>query len=310
MIFMNNLVDFALREKYYKVRKLRSKLSEMNALLDWNAFAVLFPEKETNRGAPGYDVVLKIKCLFLQSWYNISDEELEFQINDRFSFQEFLGFPSKVPDYSTIWRFKEYLQEANLTDVIWDELQRQINSHNIKVEEGSIQDARFVDAQPGKQSSDKINRGRQAKTSRNKDGTWTKKYGKSHFGYKLHTKVKRGSKIITMIAVTTAKVHDSNLDLGTADDKVIYRDRAWTGIPTKAKGNGSMKRGKLLNIHEKLRNKRISKKRAIVEHPYATMKRSFNAGTIKKTTIPRVFVQQLFVCMAYNLHRLRFLVNG
>jgi len=306
---MNDLVNFALRQKFSKVKKLRSKLSEMNCLLDWKAFELLFPKKETTRGRPAYDVVLKLKCLFLQSWYNISDEELEFQINDRFSFQEFLSFPKNIPDHTTIWRFKEYLQETNLSDNIWNELYRQINLHNIKVEEGSIQDARFVDAQPGKQSSDKIDRGRQAKTSRNKDGTWTKKYGKSHFGYKLHTKVKRGSKIITQIAVTTAKVHDSNIDLGKKDDDVLYRDKAWTGVPTKARGNGNMKRGKL-SIRDKLRNKRIAKKRCSGEHPYGTMQRCFNAGTTKRTTIPRVFIQQLFVCMAYNLYRLRFLVNG
>ena len=166
-----------------------------------------------------------------------------------------------------------------------------------------------MDAQPGKKSSDQINRGRQAKTSRNKDATWTQKNKKKHFGYKLHTKVKRGSKIITEIAVTTAKVHDSNIDLGNETDDVLYRDKAWTGVPTKAKGNGTMKRGKL-NIKEKIRNKRIAKKRCSGEHPYGTMQRSFNAGTTKRTTITRVFVQQLFVCAAYNLHRLRFLVNG
>jgi len=305
---MKDLVDFALKEKYAKVKKLRSRLDEMKRLLDWKAFAVLFPVKETSRGRPAYDVVLKIKCLFLQSWYNISDEELEFQINDRFSFQEFLDFPKSIPDFTTIWRFKEYLQEVDLADKIWSELQRQISLQDIKVEEGSIQDARFVDAQPGKQSSDQINRGREAKTSRNKDATWTQKNGKKHFGYKLHTKVKRKSKIITEIAVTTAKVHDSNIDLGNENDDVLYRDKAWTGVPTKAKGNGSMKRGKL-SIKEKLRNKRIAKKRCSGEHPYGTMQRSFNAGTTKRTTTPRVFIQQLFVSMAYNLHRLRFLVN-
>ena len=306
---MRDLVDFALKEKFAKVKKLRSKLSEMKQLLDWQSFSLLFPEKETSRGRPAYAAVLKLKSLFLQAWYNISDEELEFQINDRFSFQEFLDFPKSIPDYSTIWRFKEYLQEADLTDKVWNELQRQIDTKNIKVEEGSIQDARFVDAQPGKQSSDKINRGREAKTSRNKDATWTKKNGKSHFGYKLHTKVKRGSKIITRIAVTTAKVHDNNIDLGNEQDDVLYRDKAWTGTPTKAKGNGSMKRGKL-SVKEKLRNKRIAKKRCQGEHPYGTMQRSFHAGTTKKTTTPRVFVQQLLVCMAYNLHRLRFLVSS
>lgn len=305
---MNTLIDFALKERFSKVSKLRSKLSDINALLDWNAFELLFPQKETNRGAPGYNVVLKIKCLILQSWYNLSDEELEYQIADRYSFQEFLGFPETIPDFTTIWRFKEYLAEYNLTDPIWTELQRQISLKNIQVESGSIQDARFVQAQPGKQSSDQIDRGRSAKTSRSKDGTWTAKNGRKYFGYKLHIKAQRGSKLITEMAVTTAKVHDSQIDLGTPDDDVLYRDKAWTGIPTKAKGNGSMKRGKL-SIRDKLRNKRIAKKRCAVEHPFGTMDRMLNAGTTKLTEVSRVFIQQMFVCFTYNLVRLRHLAT-
>jgi len=70
----------------------------------------------------------------------------------------------------------------------------------------------------------------------------------------------------------------------------------------------SMKRGSL-TPHEQLRNKRISKKRCRGEHPYGTMHRSFKAGRTKLTTLPRVFVQHVFVCIAYNLHRLRFLLS-
>ena len=70
-----------------------------------------------------------------------------------------------------------------------------------------------------------------------------------------------------------------------------------------------MELGKL-SARQKLRNKRIAKKRSEGEHPYGTIHRSFKGGRTKLTIIPRVFVQQVFVCMAYNLHRLRFLVNG
>jgi hypothetical protein len=51
---MENLIDFALQEKYKKVRKLRSRLDEINKLINWNGFIDLFPRKETNRGAPEY----------------------------------------------------------------------------------------------------------------------------------------------------------------------------------------------------------------------------------------------------------------
>jgi IS5 family transposase len=304
---MDNLVDFALKEKYTKVSLLRSKLDEMNKIIDWDAFLKLFPEKETTRGRPEYNKILMIKILCLQSWYTISDEEVEFQITDRLSFQKFLGYPKNIPDYSTIWRFREDLTEENAIDQIWDELHRQIKALNLIVKEGKIQDASFIEASPGKTNSGMNNRGREAKTSRSKDGSWTKKGGRSHFGFKLHTKIQRGSKIIEEIAVTTAKVFDGHVDLAKPDE-TIYRDRGYSGVKTKAKGDATMKKGNL-TIKEKLRNKRISKKRSEGEHPYATMKKDFKGGTTRLTTIPRVFVQQVFVGIAYNIHRLRFLLS-
>lgn len=120
--------------------------------------------------------------------------------------------------------------------------------------------------------------------------------------------MQRGSKKITEVAVTTAKTHDSKMDLASPEE-IIYRDTAYTGVKTKARGNGSIKRGKL-SEHDKLKNKRISKKRSQGECPYATIHRSFGGRPTKLTTIARVFVQQVFVCRAYNLHRLRFLVKG
>ena len=305
---MESLVDFALQEKYSKVKKLRSDLEEMDKLLDWNKFTALFPDRETNLGRTPYEKILKIKLLFLQSWYSISDEELEFQVNDRLSFQQFLGFPKNIPDYSTVWRFREELAEADLIDKIWAELQRQINEKNIQVKEGCIQDASFVIAEPGKQKNSNIQRGRTAKTSRSKDGTWTKKGKKSYFGFKRHIKVRRGSKIIEEVAVTTAKTHDGAIDLAKPND-LIYRDRGYTGINTKAKGDGTMKRGNL-NIRQKMRNKRITKKRAEGEHPMAVIVRCFKGGRTRLTTTYRVFIQQVFVCAAYNLHRLRFLLKA
>ena len=146
-----------------------------------------------------------------------------------------------------------------------------------------------------------------AKTSRNKDGSWTKKGKKSYFGYKIHTKMQRGSKIIKELAVTTARVPDNAIDL-TKPDEIVYRDKGYTGTKTNAIGNGTMKRGNL-TPHEHLRNKRIQSKRSQGEHPFGTIHRAMNGGETKLTTISRVFVQQLFVVAAYNLFRLATLMR-
>src|SRR3990167_6189143 len=236
---MESLVNFALQEKYSKVKKLRSRLEDMNKLIDWDKFIELFPEKESLRGRPNYEKILMLKLMFLQGWYGLSDEELEFQVNHRLSFQQFLGFPNFIPDYSTVWRFREELAEGNITDKIWDELQRQIKEKNITIEKGVIQDATFIVAEPGKTNSGMDNRGQTAKTSRNRDGSWTKKGKKSYFGYKAHKKMRRGSKIVETFAVTTARVHDNAIDLADSDD-VVYRDKGYTGTLTKAKGDATM----------------------------------------------------------------------
>lgn len=305
---MKNLINFALREKYKKVKELRSRLEDMKELINWGSFTEILPKNGTTMGRPEYDKILMVKILFLQGWYSISDQETEFQIYDRLSFQQFLDYPETIPDFSTIWRFREELTEADIIDKIWEELQTQIKNKGIEVKKGVIQDASFILADPGKKNSGMKDRGRSAKTSRSKDGTWTKKGKKSVFGFKSHIKVDNDTKLITEVGVTTAKTFDGHVDLANPDE-VVYRDRCYTGVGTKAIGNGSMKRGKL-TPHEYLRNKRISKKRCRGEHPYATMHRSFKAGKTKLTSLARVFVQHVFTCMAYNVHRIRFLLSN
>lgn len=304
---MKSLVDFALKEKYAKVKKLRPKLEDVKKLIDWNLVVQSILIHENNMGRPPYGKVLMVKILFLQSCYSISDEEMEFQIYDRLSFQQFLDFPKEIPDYSTIWRFREELTELDYIDKIWNNINSQIQSRGIEIKKGKIQDASFIEADPGKKNSGMNGRGREAKTSRSKDGSWTKKGKKSYFGFKSHIKIDEETKIITDVGVTTAKTFDGNVDLANKDD-IVYRDKGYTGCKTRAIGDGSMKRGNL-TPHEHLRNKRIAKKRCRVEHPYGTMHRSFKAGKTKLTTIARVFVQHIFVCIAYNIHRLRFLLQ-
>ena len=56
------------------------------------------------------------KILVLQSLYNVSDDEIEYQIRDRYSFCRFLGLmpEDKVPDAKTVWLFREKLTVAGL----------------------------------------------------------------------------------------------------------------------------------------------------------------------------------------------------
>ncbi|MCA9704062.1 MAG: IS5 family transposase, partial [Methanolinea sp.] len=246
-----------------------------------------------------------IKMLVLQQWHGLSDPELERQVNDRISFRKFLGFPDIIPDRSTIWLFRERLSKTGKDEFIWEELQRQLDKKGLKIREGIIQDATFIHSDPGHASVD-TPRGEEAKTRRNKDGTWTKKGGKSHFGYKLHAVMDRDHDLIRRICTTTASVHDSQIDL-SENGEVVYRDRGYQGAGCKGY-NATMKRGARghpVGIKDKLRNRRISKKRAKGERPFAVIKNVFNAGKVIVTTLERVKVKCMFSAFCYNLYQLR-----
>lgn len=55
-------------------------------------------------GRPPYDYVLMFKILILQRYYNLSDEQVEYQINDRMSFMRFLDLTiaDDIPDSRTV----------------------------------------------------------------------------------------------------------------------------------------------------------------------------------------------------------------
>ena len=304
---MENLVDYALQTKYDKVRKLKNNLEQFDKIVNWRKFLRYFPTRSSFVGRPEYEKVLMIKILFLQGCYSLSDEEMEYECYNRLDFQQFLGFPKNIPDYSTIWRFREEMTKGNIIEEVWIELQRQITNHGIIIEKGMIQDAKFIHADPGKTNSGMKDRGKGQPSSRNEDATWTKKGKKNIFGYKMHTKTDTKNKLIIELAVTTAKTHDGRIDLAKPDE-IIKRDRGYSGMGTRAKGDGTMKRGNL-TPHEELRNKRISRIRCRGEHPYGTMTRILKAGHTRLTELHRVYIQQVFVCFAYNIHRLNFLLK-
>jgi transposase len=99
---------FDQSDKLEKLSKLGDPLVDLKRYIDFETFRELL-EKELDRGRqitgrPRYDAIFMFKILILQRLYNLSDEQLEYQINDRQSFQRFLDLHlgSAVPDYSSI----------------------------------------------------------------------------------------------------------------------------------------------------------------------------------------------------------------
>jgi len=68
-------------------------------------------ERKSNAGRPPFDYVIMFKVLVLQTMYNLSDAQTQFQILDRYTFRRFLGIQaeSQIPDEKTVWVFRETL---------------------------------------------------------------------------------------------------------------------------------------------------------------------------------------------------------
>ena len=350
------------------------RLGKVAGLVNWETFrSVLEPLfKNNGEGRPHVDLVLMTKVLVLQSWYGLSDEQVEKDCRDRLTFMNFLGYPSKVPDARTIWLFKERLaNEKGKEKELWDELRRQLDRYRVKVKQGQMKDAVFIElggfrsegksgpivaiaphtgyaqdstiieADSGAPTDEDVKRlkeneeekktislsspsasenegvlstgtaaanvitkprGDKARTKRSRDGTWTKKRGRSYFGFKLHTKDELSTEFISDFEVTSASVHDNNVDL-TNPGETCVRDRGYTGGKGLCANMIRATRGHALTRKDKELNRFLSGVRAPVEHPFSVMKRVFHAGRVFVTTVIRVKVRMLFVCTCYNLFR-------
>ena len=185
---MKTLTDFALKEEYKRLESVGDKLAEIDSSIEWKPFRVILESMYSNKtvsgGRPETDVIVMFKMLVLQQWHGLSDRELEKQCIDRTSFRKFIGFPEYILDSST-YGYSERIIENGKEEEIWRQLQNRLDALGLKIKKGMSQDAIFIHSDQGHAKADKP-RGDEAKTRRSIDGTWTKKGGKSHFGYKLH----------------------------------------------------------------------------------------------------------------------------
>lgn len=147
----SGLFDVQLRHE--RVRQYATMLDQLNSLINWEDFRktleiVRNKERKSNAGRKPFDVVLMFKILILQSLYNLSDAQMEFQITDRFSFMAFLNLNlnERVPDEKTIWLFREELTKAELIKPLFDQFEQVLATNGFAAQQGQIIDATIVSA--------------------------------------------------------------------------------------------------------------------------------------------------------------------
>ena len=155
---MKNINPLGLFDEHFlmeKLTKLGDPLQKLNDYIDWKIFegplneAYKDEDKDLSKGGrPPFCRLMMFKALLIQSLYNLSDDQLEYQIVDRASFKRFLGLKKsdKVPDSKTFWVFREHLIEKEVIEGLFTIFNETLDAAGVFANEGKMVDASFVEA--------------------------------------------------------------------------------------------------------------------------------------------------------------------
>ena len=320
-----------------RARKIKKTFfTQINTLIDWDTISILinkdYSKGKSATGKPSYDGLLLFKMCLLQSWYGLSDYEVEDRINDSLSFSYFCGMTIEqvAPDHSTLSRFRTALTKTKTFEKLFASINKQLETHNIIVKTGLIIDASVIDTplRPKGKTNFKVTEDRcddqvevhkEYADSVDKEGTWLKKRGKYHFGFKKHHVTDNEGLVLGVLTTTASKNEIANLEEVLETVNVVLPKN----IPLKAdKGYQSKKnvailkkrdlknhilkkavKNKPLTKWETRFNKLIGKTRFKVERTFGGIKLWFKGGIAKYSGMKKMHTQNLMEAMCHNLYR-------
>jgi len=328
-----------VQSRQQKLESKKDLLNRLNQMVPWESLRPTLKKirekpRKSKAGRKPLDEVLLFKMLVLQKLYNISDEDLEYQVNDRISFMQFLklGLEDRVPDATTVWLFREQLQKQGLVEELFEQFEGYLQQAGYQAKDGQIMDATLVPVpkqRNGKEENQQIKSGQlpeewsqqsHKRAQKDIDARWTKKNNVSHFGYKDHISIDGGFGFIRRYVVTDASVHDSQvlgdlLDIDNPDERIwadsAYRSEArlevleWMGFEPLF--NERAYRNSPLSDEQKATNRERSKTRAKVEHVFGSWVSSSGGKLLRTIGIARAKTNLGLQNLVYNFKRLVFL---
>ena len=329
---------FDAEKRYEKLTELGDPLEKLDSIMDWEMFrekltTVCQKEEYTKGGRPPIDVIIKFKASVLRRIYNLSFDQIEYQINDRLSFMRFLGIGlhDKVLDSRTIWDFENTLAQAEVIEELFRMFDEKLEEEGLITHKGTIIDATFVDVPRQRNSRDEnktIKNGNIPEdwkkpqnahklVQKDTDARWAKKNNETHFGYKDHVKCDADSKLITNYDVSDAALHDSQCSTALLDDtdKVFYADSAYSSeeianhLPEGCENQicEKGKRNHPLTDEQKEANRKKSKIRCRIERIFGYMTGVMHGINIRSIGLTRACFNIGLMNLVYNFCRYEFL---
>ena len=332
---------FDIEKKENRLSQLGDHLEKLNQAIDWEMFRPILKKafQKEHKGAggrPPFDYVMMFKILIIQRYYNLSDEQTEYQINDRISFMRFLGLglADKVPDAKTIWNYRDVLTEQRVADQLFQRFERMLEEAHLISHKGSIVDATFSEVPRQHNTPDEkkeIKEGRLPEewkkpekkhklAQKDTDARYTQKRAELYYGYKDHIKADAESKFITAYCITPANIPDYKILAKLLDekDRHLWADSGYClkpvfeAIPPHIKVSILEKntRGHSLSEAQRKSNTEKSKIRVRVEHIFGHMKNTMHGINLKCIGLKRASFNLALANLTYNMCRYEYLTRS
>jgi IS5 family transposase len=300
-------------EKHIRTQNKRA-LEIINQKINWAELLSPIEEKleasknkttETSSGRRPFSLEVIVKCFILQTIYNLSDPRLEEELADRRSFQIFLGITSgdSIPDETTLVRYRQRFSSIGLDKILFERFNKQLEENGLIVGKGTIVDATIKQAQARPTSN------------RDKDADFTKKRGKTYYGYKGHIAIDEDSQIIKCLEFTKASVHDSKEFDNLIDytEEAVFADKGYANkerrkkLESKEIFDGILEKGyrnKPLNKVQKKVNRILSRVRNRVERTFAYMKNVLGYERCSYYDLERNRFEFTLAAIVFNMRRM------
>lgn len=297
-------------EKHIRTQSKRA-LETINRKINWDDLIKPIEEKlESSKnknslaGRRPFSLEVIVKCFILQTIYNLSDQRLEEEIADRRSFQIFLGINSgdSIPDETTLVRYRKTFSSLGLDKLLFEIYNNELKQKQLIIGKGTIVDATIKQAQATPSSN------------KDKDANFTKKRGKTYYGYKGHIAIDEESQIIRRLEFTKASVHDSNEFDNLVDytEEAVFADKGYANkkrsknLESKKIFDGILEKGyrnKPLTQTQRRVNRILSTVRNSIEKTFAFMKNVLGYSRCSYYDLPRNRFEFTFAAFVFNIRR-------
>ena len=133
-----------------KLKNKKPVLQRLSESIPWESFRLLLDkgyakERKSSAGRRRIDPLILFKMLVHRQLFNLSDAETEFQVNDRRSFEQFvgLGLMNDSPDATTL-AFRERLRKAGVIEELFEMFESYLRAQGLEARGGQIIDATLV----------------------------------------------------------------------------------------------------------------------------------------------------------------------